>query len=305
MIDDSQQQEIFGWHHRREVFASSYLKTLFSGVILSTTVISPHKTGLTSFFLNDLLPHAVDEGHCVIYVDLSDTSFPATAAFLIGLEKAMHGNSRNLGVSFNFFKGLFSPSKPNKNNSYLSKGALSIVDQAYFDENFDEHIEIFDTKIKKIAEKSPVLIIVDHAQNLRLNKIGVKFANYFKDLLICNRFAIKPIYGMQTLDAWANVFKDPKFPLYSEGASVHTLPPLDRAFVRTVMNKVGATVHLDEAMHCFSMVKNQPGIFIAIIIAWDDKSGKSLSSHFVSALEDKTLKEEFVRTVANIKAISI
>ena len=54
------------WHFPRPDLASAYLATLNAGLVTSTTIFAPRRTGKTVFLLRDLKPLAESEGYTVV-----------------------------------------------------------------------------------------------------------------------------------------------------------------------------------------------------------------------------------------------
>jgi hypothetical protein len=61
------------WHYHRPALAKIYLDTLNAGLVTSTTIFAPRRTGKTSFLLKDLTPAAETAGYTVSYIELGDT----------------------------------------------------------------------------------------------------------------------------------------------------------------------------------------------------------------------------------------
>ena len=270
--------EFSDWHYKRELIAESYFRTIFSGVILSTTVYADSKTGLTNFFIRDLMSCAAANEYSVVYVDLSNKKVPVTAAFLMALDRVLvAGNSAN--VSFNFFKGLFVSGKSHYPNDYYLNGGEG-GDQLFFLNNMSVHLELMEAKVMDILKKNRLLLIFDHAHNLGADLIADEFCIFLRRILVQYRDRLKPIYGTCDIPQWSAIFKNPRSALYSEGASMHHLPVLDRIFVREVMQKSGIRIELDEAVHYFKQIGCKPGIFLAMVSGWSSSEHGEFVDYF-------------------------
>lgn len=269
--------ELTNWHFKRKLIAESYFRTIFSGVILSTTIFAERQTGLTNFLLYDLMPCAIDNDHSVVYVDLSNEKIPVTAAVLMALDRVLTvGNAQN--VSFNFFKGLFVSSKSNnKKEFYLNN--IKELEEDFFLDNIKIHLELIDLKINNILKKNKLLLIFDHAHVLVRDKIALEFSAFLRNLLIKNRDGLKPIYGTCDMKGWVSVFKNNKSPLNSEGASIHNLPALDRIFVKEVMRMAEIDIDIDDAMQCYKQLNQKPGMLLALVAGWSAESSDNFFTY--------------------------
>lgn len=285
------------WHFKRAFVAESYFKTIFSGVILSTTIFAEKQTGLTNFFINDLMPCAIKNKHSVAYVDLSNKNISITAAVLMALDRVLlAGNSNN--VNFGFLRNLFISSSALKSKEFYMNSADSI-DESFFEKNAALHFELIREKIKSILAKNKLLLIFDHSHELLKDKISYDFCVFYKELLGNHRDELKPIYGTCDMDAWSAVFKSIQSPLYSEGASVHKLPPLGMLFVRELKARAVMECTFEELQHCFSLLNHRPGILMALILGWNKKSQPNFVEYVYGAVDEMRVKRE--KAAANHK----
>lgn len=261
---------ISGWHFSRKLLADSYLKTLSSGVMLSTTIHAPRQTGLTQFLINDVMPAAVAENYLPVYVDLSDTKVPVTAAVMWGLERVFAGTSI-FKTGVNLFKNLFASHdlSISKKTAYISQ--TQVVDHDYFVEQKNQHFEFIEEKIERLIGKKSVLLIFDHAHNLLEVPLGLEFCKLLCKLISKHGYMIKPLYATNNVAQWEKIFKTKNSPLYSEGAFIHHLPKLGKNFVRDVVKQGGITISMEEANNGFEMTQFRPGIFVALIMRWENE----------------------------------
>ena len=268
-----------GWHFARESMAARYLKTLSSGVMLSTTIQAPPKAGLTSFLINDVLTSAANEKFVTVYVDLSDPQVPVTAAVMHALERVLAGSSA-IHSGFNLFKGLFQSKAVDvcSKDKYVHK--LEIVDKQHFLDCKDKHLAMIEQYFKKMLAYKSMLVVVDHADQLNSDALGLMFCEYFKELITKNAQAIRPLYASSNKEAWSGVFENRHSALYSEGAFVHKLPALGKNFVRDAVMRSGLNVSMDEALTCYEMAGERPGIFTAMLLGWDPLGNSAITSYF-------------------------
>ena len=263
--------------------------------MLSTTVYAPPKTGLSHFFINDVIPCALNDKYVTVYIDLSDPEVPVTAAVLVGLERVLSGSSV-FQTSFNFLKGIFQTKSSvewkNKSDAFFRK--TEVIDKNFFIENKEIHFALIDNYFKKILEYKSVLVLVDHAHDLGKDEIGREFCSYFRGLISQNSSVIRPLYATNNLAAWGGVFDNRRSALYSEGAFVHKLPILGKVFVRELIQRMGLNISMEEACKCFELVSGRPGIFVGMLMGWPPNFGIPLSSYFSNELEGNNEKQSSI-----------
>lgn len=255
------------WHFKRALIAEETLKAMYSGVILSTTVMAAPKTGLSHFFIHDLMPCATQQGYIVAYVNLANPLVPAAAAMLMALDRL--ATSSNQGSSsFGFFKGMFLPEKKKAPKGVDYYHSTLPGDEEYFQDDITPLLALIEQKVIKALQKGPLLLIFDGAHALSRDAHALRFAEHLKDLLLAHRDQIFPLYGTSDLEAWRLTFQNKAAPLYSEGASLHTLPLLDEAFVQALLDRHGLQIPLDEARQAFAQLGGCPGIFAHLVADW-------------------------------------
>ena len=297
------------WHFKRELVADNYFKTIFSGVMLSTTIFSEKQMGLTNFLINDLMSCAVKNDHNVAYVDLSNKNVPVTAAVLMALDRVLTvGNAS--GMSFNFLKGIFFQDKNNKQRDlefYLN--SEDSIDLKYFSKNIEAHLKMIEEKILSIMKKKKLLLIFDHVDELSTGEVSEKFLRFFRTLLIEKRDHLKPIYATSDMECWAKIFKDTTSPLFSAGASVHNLPALDKPFLRAAFNHsaIGSQITIDDLFHSFHLMGKRPGIFLGMLAGWGAQrnAGITLYEYVASELEALKASSEVVEPMPELRSLVI
>lgn len=75
------------WHCHRAKLAGSYLALLGSGLVVSTSIFAPRRTGKTVFLRQDLTPAAVSASCHVAYADLWQTRLNPGMALIRALEE--------------------------------------------------------------------------------------------------------------------------------------------------------------------------------------------------------------------------
>lgn len=280
MKELAKDQGLAGWHFPRRQVADSYLRTLSSGVMLSTTVYAPPSTGLSHFLINDVVACAQEEKYVTVYVDLSDPQVPVTAAVLAGLERVLSGSSV-LQSGFNFLKGIFQSKLAQECKVHNYQKKIEIIDNNYFIDNKVSHIALIESYFQKLLNYKSVLILIDHAHGLNKDELGQEFCAYFRSLISQHSSAIRPLYATNNMASWSGVFENRRSSLYSEGAFVHKLPALGKVFVREVIQRMGWPVSMEEAVKCFDLTDGRPGVFLATLAGWRPDCGVPLSTYFV------------------------
>ena len=275
--------ELSKWHFPRRQVAENYLKTLSSGVVLSTTIFSPSQTGLSNFLINDICPCAHEQKYLTVYIDLSDSEIAVTAAVLMGLEKTLVESSF-LRHGFNILKGILQSSNAEGVEVKTWASKEDMRNPRFFMENKEQHLVLIDNYFKKLSSYRSVLVLIDHAHQLNQLDLGRDFSVYFRNLIIKNSNNIKPLYATNDMDKWGLVFKNRNFPLNSEGAFLHKLPSLGKVFVREVLLRMRLDISMEEATQCFAMTGNKPGFFIFILMGWSKTSGKAACDYFSERL---------------------
>lgn len=273
------------WHFPRKGLAERYFKAMSSGVMLSTTVFSPPKTGLSHFFIHDLMPYACEQGYSVAYVDLSSPQVPFTTSMLMAMDRLLTSESI-YDIGLNFLKDFFfsEKNKPSRGPEFYQNSPPR-NDENYFQDTAQQHLELISQKVREATQDGNLLLIFDGAHALAKDALSLRFAQYLKDLLLEQRDRINPIYGTSDLDAWKLTFQNSESPLHSEGASIHRLPLLDIHFIRAWLDRQGLQIPIHEALQSFQQLASCPGLFIDLLSSWSASRETSLlayASHYAT-----------------------
>jgi hypothetical protein len=271
------------WHFPRKGVAERYFKAMSSGVMLSTTVFSPPQTGLSHFFIRDLMPYACEQGYSVAYVDLSSPQVPFTTSMLMAMDRLLTSESL-YDIGLNFLKDFFShEEKKTSRGVEFYKNSVTQNDEKYFQDTEQQHLELISQKVGKATLDGNLLLIFDGAHALAKDALSPRFTQYLKDLLLEHRDRINPIYGTSDLDAWKLTFQNSESPLHSEGPSIHKLPLLDIHFIRAWLDRKGLQIHIHEALQSFLQLRCKPALFIDLVSSWSTSRETSLleyASHY-------------------------
>lgn len=275
------------WHFKRPVLAQSYIKTLFTGVMLSTTVQAQSGTGLSSFLLRDVATEAQANGYVVAYIDLSDASVPVSLACVQGVRLLL--KSESLGrQSWRFLRNLFGGATSSIDKEWQADGPALLGD-SYYQEHVEKHASVFEDLLSEISKESDrLLFIIDHAHEFARDKVAVRMAQALRNAINANRNNIWPLYGSANMQRWHSVFQDPNAPLYSEGASVHGLPALGKPFVRQFCAQLQIhtpDLDVDEVARCFVRAGCRPKLLSEVLRLWSADDRYSLEEHCQEVLK--------------------
>ena len=229
------------WHCARPKLAQSYLALLDAGPVVSTSIFAPRRTGKTVFLRQDLTPAAQKAGYCVAYADLWQTRLSPGASLVRGLEEA---------------------SEPK---------AFGQVDLSDGKKESTELALRIDDLIAKLCARSPLLLLVDEAQELAKTKDNELVATALRTAITKHRDHIRVVFTGSSRTQLAHVFSNTDSPLYSVGAAIQDFPLLGRELVEFVAEKFETATQrkldLAEAWHQFQAFKQQPEPFLNAVVA--------------------------------------
>lgn len=253
---------ISGWHFEREIVAKNYIKALFTGVMLSTTIHAEPGTGLSTFLLKDMAPQAISQDFLVAYVDLSDPQVPASQAFILAIESIASSDSFSQ-MGWKLLKTLVSRKNPPPAPLPVPQNSAQMTCSV---EQLESQIQKLETLLVDIVKERRLLLLVDHAHELARDADAVRVAQCLRGVIMEHRSHMWPVYASHNITRWSLVFKNPKAPLYSEGASIHELPRLDRLFIRQLCTKVhtvmGMELDTEQVFHCFAQLGARPAALV-------------------------------------------
>jgi hypothetical protein len=226
------------WHCARPKLARSYLALLGSGLVVSTTIFAPRRTGKTVFLRQDLQPAAIKAGYTVAYADLWQTRAQPGVALVAALEEALSPKTVGQRVMHRLATPL---SKVN------AKASLPAVGEAALELNLapamkpaTEMALRIDELIGQLTLKRPVLFLVDEAQELARTKENEAVAMALRTAITKHRERLRVVFTGSSRSRLAHVFSDPQAPLYSVGAAAEDFPLLGREFAEFLVEKFGA-----------------------------------------------------------------
>lgn len=256
------------WHYARPKLAASYLQLLRTGLVVSTTMFAPRRTGKTSFLRQDLTPAAQKAGFTVAYVDLWQTRLSPGVALVRGLEEALEPRT----LAQKAMRRLQTPVKKVKAAGTLgdAKAEMEVELADPKKEASDLALRI-DELMAQLCRKAPLLLLVDEAQELARNRDNELVATALRTAITKHRDQVRVVFTGSSRTRLAHVFSNADAPLYSVGAAIQEFPLLDRDFVEFVAEKFHTatqrTLDVAVAWTEFQAFKQQPEPFLAAVVA--------------------------------------
>jgi hypothetical protein len=217
------------WHFPRPNLARAYLSTLNAGLVTSTTIFAPRRTGKTAFLLRDLKPLAESEGYTVVYADLWQTRQTPGAALLRAIEEALEPHSLFEKV----IARLQAPVKGLKAKAEFAGARL----EGQIDLDSDQKREVTDTAllidalVAELVKRRPVLFLIDEAQALGRSKEGEEMARALRTTLTKHQRKLRMLFTGSSRTKLGHVFTNANAPLYSAASAVQDFPLLGDDFV--------------------------------------------------------------------------
>jgi hypothetical protein len=217
------------WHFPRPDLARAYLSTLNAGLVMSTTIFAPRRTGKTVFLLRDLKPLAESEGYTVVYADLWQTRQTPGAALSRALEEALEPHS----LLEKIVARLHAPVKGLKAKAEFAGARL----EGQIDLENDTKREITDTAllidalVAELTKRRPILFLIDEAQALGRSKEGEEMARALRTTLTKHQRRLRMLFTGSSRTKLGHVFTNANAPLYSAASAVQDFPLLGDDFV--------------------------------------------------------------------------
>lgn len=256
------------WHCPRPALAKSYLALLSSGLMVSTSIFAPRRTGKTVFLRQDLTPAALKAGYIVAYADLWQTRLNPGMALIRGLEEALEPKTAAQRV----LKGLATPVK--KVRAKGSVGAVGGEIELEMDDPKKESTEMalrIDQLVAKLVAKKPLLLLVDEAQELARTKENELMATALRTAMTKHRDKMRVVFTGSSRSQLATVFSSPSAPLYAVGATIQDFPLLGRELCEFVAEKFerasGRKLDVAKAWVAFQRFHQHPEPFLSAIVA--------------------------------------
>jgi hypothetical protein len=256
------------WHCPRPELAQSYLRLLGSGLVVSTTIFAPRRTGKTVFLRQDLTPAALKAGYAVAYADLWQTRHSPGVALIRALEDALQPAT----VGQRVMSRLKTPVHKLKAGGSAAGMAAEIeLELADPRRNATEMALRLDELVAQAVAKKPLLLLVDEAQELARNAANELVAAALRTTITRHRDRLRVVFTGSSRSRLAHVFLDADAPLYSVGATVQDFPLLGRELPEFVAGKFeaasGRRLDVAEAWVEFQAFDHRPEPFLQAIVA--------------------------------------
>lgn len=256
------------WHYHRPALAKIYLDTLNAGLVTSTTIFAPRRAGKTSFLLKDLTPEAEKLGYTVAYVDLWQTKLSPGVSIVRSLERALE--PKNAVQSF--VAKLHTPIKKIKAKAELAgtkiEGEVELGDHSKKAQT-EVALQI-DVLIDELCKKTPVLLLIDEAQELAKTKEHEAVATALRTAITRNQKRLRVVFTGSSRTQLAHVFSNSNAPLYSTGSAIADFPKLGIDFVEYIAERfkqsTGRTLPTKSAWEAFVNFQQQPEPFLVGIV---------------------------------------
>ncbi len=257
------------WHCPRPDLAKSFLQLLGSGLVTSTSLFAPRRTGKTVFLRQDLTPAAVEAGYQVAYADLWQTRTNPGIAIIRGLEEALEPK----GLAQRALQALRTPVRKVKASASVSqvKGEFE-VELADPKAKATEMALRIEQLVAELVARKPLLLLIDEAQELAKNKDNELMATALRTAMTKHRDKVRVVFTGSSRTQLAHVFSSAEAPLYAVGASVQDFPLLGREFVEFVALKFalssGRKLDVELAWKLFEELFHQmPEPFLSAVVA--------------------------------------
>jgi hypothetical protein len=294
------------WHCPRPALAKSYVDFLGVGVITSTSIFAPRRTGKTIFLLNDFRPAAEAAGYRVAYADLWQTGIQPALAIIRGLEECLEPRSLRE-------KALAKLTEPVK--KVKMKGGLGELKGEAEVEFADEKVAALeaglriDELIVKLTAKAPLMLLIDEAQALTKNAANEDVAKSLRTALTKHRERVRVLYTGSNRAKLAHMFSDAEAPLYAPGMGVTDFPLLGRDLAEFAAGKFAAatggtrSLNVDAAHHVLVQMQHRPEPFLRAVVAMLASPGITLEQAAEAAQGSSTQASAYEGTWTSLTAL--
>lgn len=256
------------WHFHRPSLAKAYLDMLNAGLVTSATIFAPRRAGKTSFLLKDLAPAAQQAGYTVAYADLWQTKMSPGVAIVRALEKALEPK----GALGSLIAKVNAPVKKIKAKAEVAgtklEGEIELGERGV---KVQTEIALqIDALIEALCKKTPLLLLVDEAQELAKTREHEAVATALRTAMVKNQARLRVVFTGSSRTQLAHVFSNPNAPLYSTGSAIADFPQLGRDFVEYIAERfeqsTRRTLPIALAWQAFLGFGQQPEPFLVGIV---------------------------------------
>jgi hypothetical protein len=256
------------WHCPRPALAQSYLALLVSGLVVSTSIFAPRRTGKTVFLRQDLTPAALQAGYLVAYADLWQTRLNPGIALIRALEEALEPRTAAQKVLGRLRKPV---------RKLKAKGGAGVLSAELEVELADPKREATDMALRidelaaQLVARKPLLLLVDEAQELARTRDNELMATALRTAMTKHRDRMRVVFTGSSRSQLAHVFSNADAPLYAVGAAIQDFPLLGRELPAFVAGKFqaacGRSLDVEAAWAEFQAFHQQPEPFMSAVVA--------------------------------------
>lgn len=251
------------WHYRRDELAQRVLNNY--EITESLSLFAPRRTGKTRFVKNDLCRLASEAGYAPLYVDLWANRHDCAQSLIDALRRASEALTvpdSSLGRSL---------AQPVTGFRILGLG-VDLGPEVRANEPTDSLSKIrywFDRVISESGH--PILLIVDEAQQMAIDRDGVAVASALRAALTAHSDRVRSFFTGSSQHNLSRLLDDASAPFYQYAQRIE-LPQLGNDFVTYLADRFeqSAPQHsLDRPrlMDAFQRLGHAPGPFVEMMTA--------------------------------------
>lgn len=251
------------------MLAQAYLAQLGAGVVTSTSIFAPRRTGKTVFLRKDLTPAAEAAGYRVAYVDLWQTTVSPALAIVRGLEEALEPRNLRERAAAKLREPIKKLKMKGSVGDLKGEAELEFADARTATAELGLRI---DELVGKLSSKHPLLLLVDEAQELARTEANEDVAKSLRTALTKHRDRVRVVYTGSSRSRLSHMFSDPQAPLYAPGLGIIDFPLLDRDLVDFAAARFKAAtggtrvLDIDAGVAVLDRMQHRPEPFLAAVM---------------------------------------
>lgn len=294
------------WHCARPELAREYLRQLGAGVITSTSIFAPRRTGKTVFLLKDLAPAAEAAGYRVAYADLWQTKLHPALAILRGLEEALEPRSLRERA------GAVLQEPVKKLRMKGSFGGVGGEAEVEFEDRKAQSAEAglrIDDLMGRLVKKRPLLLLVDEAQELARTESNEDVAKGLRTALTKHRERVRVVYTGSSRSRLAHMFSDSQAPLYAPGLGVVDFPLLGRDLVDFAAKKFAEatgntrSLQVEVGLRVLEQFMHRPEPFLKAVMVMLASPGLTLEQAASTVAQLSAEQDDYEGTWRNLSPV--
>ncbi len=287
------------WHCARPELAQAYLAQLGAGVITSTSIFAPRRTGKTVFLRKDLTPAAEAAGYRVAYVDLWQTKVSPALAIVRGLEEALAPKNLRERAAAKLNEPLKKLKVKGSVGELKGEAELEFADEKATNAELGLRI---DDLVAKLASKHPLLLLVDEAQELARNEVNEDVAKSLRTALTKHRDRVRVVYTGSSRSRLSHMFSDPQAPLYAPGLGIVNFPLLGRDLVEFAAVKFREAaggkraLNVDVGVRVLETMQHRPEPFLTAVVQMLAMPGMTLEQAAENVIKATAERDDYAGT---------